>query len=129
MLPLALTEEAGMKTPRLIRRWLRPVTPASTLPGRTSISPPAVWDEADVDIGLHRPSLESSKDRLLPDLTIFHLIQRLPQVVFVGADGGVVGREADRKRTRVGPGSSKGHEQLSRFERFHGHTRGAAARS
>ena len=47
MLPLALTEEAGMKTPRLIRRWLRPVPPASTLPGRTSISPPAVWGEAE----------------------------------------------------------------------------------
>jgi hypothetical protein len=46
-LPLALTEEAGMKPPRLIRRWLRPVAPASTLPGRTSISPPAVWAEAE----------------------------------------------------------------------------------
>lgn len=48
MLPLASTEEAGMKAPRLIRRWLRPEPPASTLPGRTSVSPPAaVWGQAE----------------------------------------------------------------------------------
>jgi hypothetical protein len=47
MLPLASTDVDGMKAPRLIRRWLRPVEPASTLPGRTSVSPPAVWGEAE----------------------------------------------------------------------------------
>lgn len=47
MLPLASTDVVGMKAPRLIRRWLRPVEPASTLPGRTSVSPPAVWGEAE----------------------------------------------------------------------------------
>jgi hypothetical protein len=47
MLPFASTEEAGMKAPRLFRRWLRPELPASTLPGRTSVSPPAVWGQAE----------------------------------------------------------------------------------
>lgn len=47
MLSLATTEEAGMKAPRLIRRWLHPVNPSSTLPGRTTVSPPAIWGQAE----------------------------------------------------------------------------------
>ena len=44
MLNAAMSDVREMKAPRLFRRILSSAPATSTLPGRTSIRPPAVWD-------------------------------------------------------------------------------------
>lgn len=50
MLQIVTSDEQGMAAPRLIRRLLKlvpPSNPASTLPGRTLVQPPAIWGQAE----------------------------------------------------------------------------------
>jgi hypothetical protein len=47
MLQTVTTDVLGMPSPRLIRRWLKQVAPASALPSRTDIRPPAVGEQAE----------------------------------------------------------------------------------
>lgn len=47
MLPLATPEDRPMRSPHLLRRLLRRPAPASELPSRTAVRPPAVWGQAE----------------------------------------------------------------------------------
>jgi len=47
MLQAVTSEEQGMGSPRLFRRFLKQVPPSSTLPSRTDVRPPAIWGKAE----------------------------------------------------------------------------------